>query len=121
MSEEIQNAPKVVPWSILVSVLMNGALGFAMLLAELFCLGDPSASLKQQFPFMNIFLQATNSVTGAAIMVSIIILLSLCTTIGLLASASRMLWSFSRDRGVPGWSFVSKVIQSPSDSLLERD
>ena len=111
MSEEIKNAPIIVPRSILVSVLLNGVLGFAMLLAELFCLGDPSASLNQQYPFMNIFLQATNSVTGAAIMVSIMIVLTLCSTIGLLASASRMLWSFSRDRGVPGWRFVSKVIQ----------
>ena len=88
---------------------MNGILGFAMLLAELFCLGNASAVLQDQYPFMTIFQQATNSLPGAAIMVSIIILLSLCSSIGFLASASRMLWSFSRDRGVPFWRFVSKV------------
>ena len=111
MSEEINNVSTVVPRSILVSVLLNCVLGFAMLLAELFCLGDPAAVLNQEFPFMTVFLRATNSVPGAAIMVSIIILLSLCSTIGLLASASRMLWSFSRDRGVPCWEFVCKMIQ----------
>lgn len=45
---------------------------------------------------MKISLQATDSVPGAAIMVSIIILLSLYSTIGLLASASRMLFVLSR-------------------------
>ena len=109
MSEEIHNASTVVPRSIAVSVILNGILGFSMLLAELFCIGDASAVLNQQFPFMTIFLNATQSVAGAAIMVSVIVLLSLCSTIGLLASASRMLWAFSRDRGVPGWRFVSKV------------
>lgn len=109
MSEEINHASTVVPRSILTSVLVNGVLGFAMLLAELFCIGDTSAVLGQQFPFMSIFLQATENLPSAAIMVSVIILLSLCSTIGLLAAASRMLWAFSRDRGVPGWRFVSKV------------
>lgn len=45
MSEEINHASTIVPRSIFVNVLLNDVLGFAMLLAELFCLGNPAAIL----------------------------------------------------------------------------
>ena len=45
MSEEIQNAALNVPRAIFASVLINGALGFAMILALLFCLGDIQGAL----------------------------------------------------------------------------
>ena len=109
MSEEINHASRVVPRSIVTSVIVNGILGFAMLLAELFCMGDASAILGDEFPFMAIFLNAAKSRAGAAVMVSVIIMLGILSTIGLLATASRMLWAFSRDRGVPNWRFLSTV------------
>ena len=40
MSEEMQNAALNVPRAIFTSVFLNGVLGFAMLMALLFCLGD---------------------------------------------------------------------------------
>ena len=40
MSEEVKNAALVVPQSMVLGVLINGALGFAMLIAMLFCLRD---------------------------------------------------------------------------------
>lgn len=33
----------------------------------------------------------------------IIFILRVCSTVGVLASSSRMLWCFARDRGVPFW------------------
>ncbi|KAL4786854.1 amino acid/polyamine transporter I [Aspergillus varians] len=111
MSEEIENATVVVPRSILLSVLINGLLGFGMLLALLFCLGDISAALASPtgYPFMEIFLQGTGSVGGAATMSAIIIVVCICATTGMMAATSRQLWSFSRDRGVPGWRIWSQV------------
>ena len=41
MSEEIENAALNVPRAILTTMILNGATGFAMVLAVLFCLGDP--------------------------------------------------------------------------------
>ncbi|THC97921.1 hypothetical protein EYZ11_002619 [Aspergillus tanneri] len=46
MAEEISNAPIYVPWSLMLTVLINGSLGFAMLLALLFCLGDIDKALQ---------------------------------------------------------------------------
>ncbi|KAJ5746115.1 choline transport protein [Penicillium odoratum] len=111
MSEEITNASTAVPTSIMLSVLINGALGFGMLLAMLFCLGDMSEALESAtgYPFMSIFLQATGSVAGTAVMCSIITTMGITTSVGMLASASRQLWAFARDRGIPGWRVWSQV------------
>ena len=40
MSEEIENAALNVPRAIFTTMILNGATGFAMLIAVLFCLGD---------------------------------------------------------------------------------
>lgn len=82
-----------------------------MLLAMLFCLGDIEAALGSPtgYPFMAIFLQATGSVPGTAVMSSIVTTMGITTSVGMLASASRQFWSFARDRGIPGWRIWSQV------------
>ena len=114
MSEEIENAAVVVPRSILLSVLINGCLGFGMLIAVLFCLGDINKALASPtgYPFMEIFLNATDSVGGAATMSAIVITVCICSSTGMMAATSRQFWSFSRDRGVPGWRLWSQVRQT---------
>lgn len=111
MAEETQNAPKIVPISIMFSIVLNGVLGFAMLIASLFCLGNLEDAIESPtgYPFMAIFLQGTGSVAGATTMASIISVMGICATTGMLATASRMFWAFARDRGVPGWRLWSQV------------
>lgn len=116
MSEEIHNPSVVVPRSIMLSVIINGTLGFAMMIAVLFCLGNLDDALQTPtgFPFIEIFLQATRSVSGTAVMASIVTALALSATVGLLASTSRMFWSFARDRGLPGWRTLQTVGSIPA-------
>lgn len=111
MSEEIQHASIVVPRAIISSIILNGVMGLGIALALLFCIGDIEAALKTKtgFPFIEIFQQAVQSVTGAALMTSIIVALSLCATVGIVASTSRQMWSFSRDRALPGWRYLQRV------------
>ena len=111
MSEEIENPAVSVPRSIVTSIVLNGCLGLGILLATLFGLGDIDTVLKSPtgFPFMGIFLQATGSVKGTTAMASIVIALGFSGTIGFVATSSRMIWSFARDRGLPFSSFLSKV------------
>ena len=111
MSEEIQNAPTVVPWSILSSIVINGALAFSMMIVTLFITVDLETVLESKtgYAFMAIFIDATGSVAGAAIMASIITVMQLFANVGLLASCSRMTWSFARDRGLPGYRTLAKV------------
>lgn len=111
MSEEIQNAAVIVPRAMVFTVILNGALGLAILIAVLFCVGDIEAALASPtgFPIMTIFEQGVRSVKGAQTMSAILTISILCGTISILASASRMTWSFARDRGLPGWFYLSKV------------
>ena len=111
MSEEIQGAATVVPQSIMFSIVLNGSMGFGMAIALLFCLGDVDAALNTPtgYPFIEIFYQAVQSRTGASVMVSLIVVLAICATVGTMASASRQLWSFSRDKALPGWRVLQRV------------
>ncbi|KAL8677934.1 MAG: hypothetical protein Q9186_005686 [Xanthomendoza sp. 1 TL-2023] len=111
MSEEIRNPSKIVPASMIASMVLNGMLGFGMLMAVLFCSGNLAKALGTTtgYPFMEIFLQGTQSVNGSTTMVAIVITLAMCATIAVLASSSRLTWSFARDRGLPGWWYLSKV------------
>lgn len=45
-------------------------------------------------------------------MASIILVMGVASGVGVYASASRMLWSFSRDQGMPGHKYVFKVCWS---------
>ena len=97
----------------MLSILINGVLGFAMVLALMFCIGDVQAALDAQktliYPFLEIFLQAVGSTPGACLMASLVVLIGICSTVGDFAATSRMLWSFSRDHGTPFSSTLSKV------------
>ncbi|GAB1194027.1 hypothetical protein APSETT444_003264 [Aspergillus pseudonomiae] len=57
---------------------------------------------------------ATGSVSGTAIAGALVTSLGCCNTIGTLTAASRQFWSFSRDRGIPGWRMWSKVTERTS-------
>ncbi|KAK2598596.1 hypothetical protein N8I77_011994 [Diaporthe amygdali] len=117
MAEEIRNAAVVIPRSILTGITINGSLGFAMLIAILYCMGDIDEALaaNPSYPFMAIFQSATGSTAGATVMAAIVIVMSVSATTGILASTSRLYWSFARDRGLPLSTFLSKT--SPRTSI----
>ncbi|KAI1340854.1 putative GABA permease [Xylariaceae sp. FL0016] len=113
MAEEIKDASTILPISIIASILLNGSLGFAMAIAFVFCIGDLDAAIASQatlgYPFIYVFQQATQSTAGAVVISSIVFILGVCGCVGALASASRMLWSFARDKGVPQWQTLIKL------------
>lgn len=119
MSKEISYAAINVPRSIVFSIVINGFLGFGMLLAVIFCLGDPLAALDAQttigYPFIEVFVSATQSPGGATAMTAIVIALAISFTIGSMATASRIIWSFARDRGLP---FSSVLYHAGAQDLL---
>lgn len=121
MSEEIGNPAKNVPRAMLFGIILNGSLGFGMLLAVLFCLGNLDAVLGTTtgFPFMEIFLQAVRSIRAALAMASFIAVLNICATISFVATASRMTWSFARDHGTPGWKWLGRVTPGLSNSCTQ--
>ncbi|KAJ5975504.1 amino acid transporter [Penicillium waksmanii] len=111
MAEEVANASRAIPCAIMLSVAINGSLGFGMLIAMLFCSGNIDDALNSPtgYPYIEIFHQATGSVPGALAMLSICLIIGGFSVIGMLAATSRQFWSFARDRGVPGWRLWSQV------------
>lgn len=113
MSEEVRQANVVVPQALLYTICINGALGFAMVIALLFCISDVEAAVKSAetlfYPFLQIFESAVKSTTGACLMVGVVLVLAIASCISTYASASRMMWSFARDKGLPFDKHLVKV------------
>ncbi|QPC67415.1 hypothetical protein HYE67_009646 [Fusarium culmorum] len=111
MCEEVRNPSLVVPRSIMGSITINGLLGFGMIIAMLYSATDIDAAVDSPtgYPFMEIFYQATGSINGTAGMASLIVLMTLSATVGVIASTSRMLWAFARDNAMPFSGTLSKV------------
>jgi len=111
VAEEVYNASTVVPWAIVSTIILNGIMGLALLIALLFCLGDVTAALDTPtgFPFIEIFAQATKSNAAATAMTCLILFLLTAAGSGAMAASSRLLWSLARDNAVPFSSQISRV------------
>ena len=114
MSEEVRNPAVVIPRILVHSVLINGGLAFALVLVLLFCIGNVDAALNTsfQYPIIQIFYQATGSVGAATAMMCLIVVIGLTSSIGVVASVSRLTWAFARDGGLPYSSFFAHVRSS---------
>ncbi|RAK96595.1 choline transport protein [Aspergillus ibericus CBS 121593] len=111
MAEEVENSSMVVPQSMLLAIVINGALGFGILITILLKSGDIQALLNSdtKYPFMFVLENSTQSKTAAIILSSMLAILTACAGLSTLASGSRMLWSFSREKGIPGWNWIRQV------------
>lgn len=111
LSEEMHNAAIGVPYAMVGSVVINAILGFAFLLAVLFCMGDITSALETTtgFPIIQIFYNITGNLRAASAMTSAVIVMAILATIPLMSSAARMAWAFARDGGesIPLCSFVA--------------
>lgn len=70
MSEELRDAGKTLPRSMIWSTVFNGALGWMMVITFCFCLGDINDVLASStgYPYMQVFYNATQSTQGATAM-----------------------------------------------------
>lgn len=109
MSEEVENASVAVPRSMVITVLLNGLLGFAFLITLLYYMGDLTAAIAAPIPLTHIFYNATNSKAVASAMTSVFASMAVLAAIAIMASCSRLTWAFARDRGLPYSSYLSVV------------
>ncbi|RYO81007.1 hypothetical protein DL762_007356 [Monosporascus cannonballus] len=103
MAEEVRDASKTVPRSMIWTTLINGAMGFVMLITFCSVLGnleDALASPTQQ-AFLYVFYNSTQSVAGASVMGSLVITMTIFANLSITAASSRQLFAFARDQGVP--------------------
>ncbi|KAF2772311.1 amino acid transporter-like protein [Teratosphaeria nubilosa] len=111
MSEELQDASANMPKSIMWTVGPNAAFGFLMAVTMIFTLGDAEAVLETPTgqPFIQVFYNSVRSKAGANVMTAIVIIDLTSCCISEVATASRQLWSFARDNGLPASKWLSHV------------
>lgn len=110
-AEEIQDASRVLPLAMMGTALLNGALGYIMLISYLICMGNVEEVMESPtgFAFIQVFYNSTQSRVGASVMTTILIILTMCGTISNVATASRQMFAFARDNGMPFSSFLAYV------------
>lgn len=93
------------------SVIVNVTLVFIVIVTVCFTIGDVESvgATPTGYPFIQIFFNATQSYAGTNVMTAIIIVMLSACAVSEVAAASRQIWSFARDAGLPGHSWLSKV------------
>lgn len=100
------------------TIVLNGVLAYAIILAMLFCLGDLDAAVNAPFPIIEILTNATGSIPSATAMTCGLLTISVAVTLGSIASASRLTWAWARDGGLPAWfSHISPRHRVPVRSI----
>ncbi|WPG98162.1 Hypothetical protein R9X50_00094800 [Acrodontium crateriforme] len=112
MSEELKDASLQLPRAMMWATCLNGIAGITMLITFCFCIDDlqdivgPDAS---SYPIIQILYKVTNSYAATCLLGSFLVLLLFFSTITTIASASRSVWAFSRDGGLPYSSWICQV------------
>lgn len=99
------------PLSIMYSTYANGCLGMIMVATLIFTIGDLDSIIDTPtgYPFIKLFMNATGSKAGTTVLTVMLMLPILGSVIACMATASRQIWSFARDNGVPFSSTIRYV------------
>ena len=111
MSEELKDSSRVLPSAMVWATVGNAVLGLSMLITFCFCIGNIDEVLNSPtgIPVIQVLYNATQSFSATVVMTMLMICLSLVGTITCIASASRQVWAFARDRGFPYSEFIETV------------
>ncbi|KAK5207732.1 hypothetical protein LTR99_010850 [Exophiala xenobiotica] len=111
MSEELRDASRVLPQSMIATTVFNGAMGWIILITFSFVLGnlDDVISSPTGQPYIAVFYTATESYAGASVLSALVIFMAIFCNLSITATASRQLWSFARDQGMPLSSWFAYV------------
>ncbi|KAI1625517.1 amino acid/polyamine transporter I [Exophiala viscosa] len=123
MSEELRDASRVLPQSIIATTVFNGTMGWIILITFCFVMGnlDDVIDSPTGQPYIQVFYTATQSYAGASVLSALVIFMAIFCNLSITATASRQLWSFARDQGIPGASWFAYVRPGwdvPMNSIL---
>lgn len=106
------------------TALINGGLGFIILVTLLYKMGDLSETIlapESGFSFLPAVEYATKSKAATNGIAAIILVMEVCSAISILATASRQTFAFARDNALPfskSLSNVNKRLQIPVTAVL---
>lgn len=93
------------------SLAVNATLSFLVIVTICYCLGDAETVLGSTtgYPFIEMIYQGTGSVAGTTVMVTIVTIMLAACGVSEVAAASRQVWAFARDKGLPAHVWLSRV------------
>ncbi|KAI0126747.1 amino acid/polyamine transporter I [Xylariales sp. AK1849] len=111
MSEELRDAGRTLPRTMIATTVLNGAFGWVMVITFCFCLGNLEDILASPtgYPFLQVFYNATRTTSGATAMGTFVVAMTCFANLTAVATASRQLWAFSRDKALPFSAWFSRV------------
>lgn len=124
LTEEVKRATVNVPRAMVWSVMVNGLLAFGTTIAFSYCI-LPSISEALSSPtgydFIEVFYVAMGRSGTAGLSSLIIVFGGFVPVFGFLATASRQMWAFTRDGGLPFSSFfvhIDEKLRIPLRALV---
>lgn len=122
MTEEMTHPSRDAPKSIILSVVIGAVTGLCFLLTLCFCIGDikDTAESSTGVPIIQIFYDSTQNTAATCILASMITVITIVTSVSLLAEGSRSVFAFARDHGLPFsrvWSKVESMRKIPLYAL----
>ncbi|KAF2473755.1 amino acid transporter [Lindgomyces ingoldianus] len=111
MAEEVRDAAYAIPRAMMWTWIGNGLFGWLMGITFAFCVKDTMSVLTTPLgvPFMQVFYNSTKSVGGATGLTCLMLVISLFGCVAVIATASRQLFVFARDKGIPFSSFFGQI------------
>ena len=99
----------------MLSTYLNSILGLIVVISLIFTWGNATkiASSATGYPFIQVLFDVTKSQAATSVLTSILIVALTASAIACVATASRQIWAFARDNGVPfsGWvAYVCHII-----------
>jgi choline transport protein len=123
LAEEVKTASIAVPRAMIWSFVLNGIVGFGMLVALLFTITsiddilDPTVN-PSGFALIYIFQKA--SYKGAIPLIAMIMAVSFTGVVDSNASTSREVFAFARDGGFPFQSYLSRVKKTRTTTVPQN-
>jgi len=108
VSEETHDPARRAPWGIVSAVVVSAIAGFCLVAALTLAVGDVGVTARDASPPLFILRGALGDTAGNAAMGLAILAMWFCG-LSSVTSASRMLFAFARDGGVPGAAAIRKV------------
>jgi choline transport protein len=110
MSEEVRDAAKTIPRTMLSVYVINMCLIFPAIVTIVYHIPDLDAALEDSTTYPALYvLKQTMSVGWMTALMVVICLINMCSNVVYLAAVTRDLFAFSRDKGLPFSKWLSTV------------
>jgi choline transport protein len=111
LAEELRDASRNMPRAMIMYAVVNFGLGFTMLLAFIFVVGDVDSILSSATgqPWIQVIWNATGSRGGTIAMAAIVAAFFLFAAVNTNTTSSRQLYALARDGGLPFSGWICRV------------